>query len=340
MARHSVPSNGVWGRRPPRDAGARAGRETSLEEAEIQRQGDLCVGLSKAGGTAVPLLFLLILSILTGCTGDAQARREAAAALAVKAGMQPVTFDAGRFVLAGDLKGAGSGEPVLMVYIEGDGLAWVSRTQISRDPTPRHPVGLELAAADPAPAVLYLGRPCQYVTPSEERGCGPQYWSSDRFAPEVIDAVNRAIDQALTLVGSRESGSTRVVLIGYSGGGDVAALAAARRSDVVAWATVAAPLDHAAWTGWHDVSPLEGSLNPADEARRLAGLAQIHFVGADDDVVPAGIVRSFLEREGLDPSNLLVVVPGVDHYCCWAERWPALRSLVPPGTLRPQTPLP
>ena len=53
MARHSVPSNGVWGRRPPRDAGARAGRETSLEEAEIQRQGYLCVGLSKSGGTDV-----------------------------------------------------------------------------------------------------------------------------------------------------------------------------------------------------------------------------------------------------------------------------------------------
>jgi pimeloyl-ACP methyl ester carboxylesterase len=275
---------------------------------------------------------LLSLLLVTACTSDALSRREAATALAVGAGLQPVTFDAGPFVLAGDLKGAGSGQPVLVVYIEGDGLAFVSRTQRSRDPTPRHPVGLELAVADPSPAVLYLGRPCQYVTPSEERGCGPQYWSNDRFAPEVIEAVNHAIDQARVRVGAG-----RVVLIGYSGGGAVAALAAARRSDVAAWATVAAPLDHAAWTRWHDVSPLDGSLNPVDEAARLAGLAQIHFVGAADDVVPAAIVRGFLEREGPDLANRLVVLPGVDHYCCWAERWPDLRPLIPSGALPPKT---
>ena len=298
-----VPGHGVRGRRPRRGAGA------------------------------APLLLLLLLLLLlpvflAACAGDALTRREAATSLVLQAGMQSVRFDAGRFVLVGGLKGAGSGQPVLVVYLEGDGLAFVSRTQLSRDPTPRHPVGLELAAADPSPAVLYLGRPCQYVTPSEERDCGPQYWSSHRFAPEVIDAVNRAIDQALGLVGAG-----RVVLIGYSGGGAVAALATARRSDVAAWATVAAPLDHAAWTRWHEVSPLAGSLNPIDEAPRLAGLPQVHFVGAEDDVVPAGIVRGFLEREGPDPGNRLVVVPGVDHYCCWAGRWPDLRRLIPSGAL-------
>ena len=175
--------------------------------------------------------------------------------------------------------------------------------------------------------MLYLGRPCQYVAPAEARGCGTQYWSSHRFAPEVIDAVNHAIDQALVLVGTR-----RVLLIGYSGGGAVAALAAARRSDVVAWATVAAPLDHAAWTRWHGVSPLAGSLNPVDDAPRLAGLPQIHFTGANDDVVPPGIVRGFLEREGPGRDTVLMVIPGFTHECCWVARWPDLRSRIPPGT--------
>ena len=272
----------------------------------------------------LPVVSLLLVAVLTACTGDATARRQAAAALAGQAGMQAVTFDAGPFVLAGQLKGGGGNQPMLVVYIEGDGFAYVSNTQLSRDPTPRTPVALELAAADPSPAVLYLGRPCQYVTSSDERGCRPRYWSSHRFAPEVIEAVNRAVDQALVRVGA-----SRVVLIGYSGGGAVAALAAVRRTDVAAWATVAAPLDHEAWTRLHAVSPLAGSLNPADEARRLAALPQIHFAGAEDDVVPPEIVRGFLEREGPGLGALLTVVPGFTHYCCWADRWPELRALIP-----------
>ncbi len=274
-------------------------------------------------------LSLLLGLLLPACAlmPDGGARRATEAALAAKAGFQPMVFDTGRFVLHGDLRvsGAGAGDPpVLMVYIEGDGYAWVTRTRTSSDPTPRTAVGLELAAADPAPLVLYLGRPCQYVTPAEARGCGPDYWSERRFAPEVIEAINRAIDQA-----ERRVGAERVVLVGYSGGGVVAALAAARRNDVAAWATVAAPMDLVAWTEWHRVSPLSGSLNPMDDAPSLARLPQIHFVGASDTVVPTVIVQGFLEREGPGRDKLLVVVPDADHYCCWAQRWPALRPLIP-----------
>ncbi len=239
-------------------------------------------------------------------------------------GFQAVTFDAGRFVLHGALREESGSHPVLTVYIEGDGLAWLSRTQISSDPTPRHPTALELATADPAPLVLYLGRPCQYVTTLETRGCGSAYWTSHRFAPEVIASINRAIDQAMARVGA-----TRVVLIGYSGGGVAAALAAARRNDVAAWVTVAAPIDHNAWTKWHGVSPLTGSLDPLDDVQSLARLPQLHFVGDADDVVPNAIVQGFLTKEGLDRDKLIVVVPGADHYCCWAQRWPTLRPLIP-----------
>jgi hypothetical protein len=44
----------------------------------------------------------------------------------------------------------------------------------------------------------------------------------------------------------------------------VASLVAARRHDVVRLVTVAGNLDHLAWTTLHGVSPLTGSLNPAD----------------------------------------------------------------------------
>lgn len=276
------------------------------------------------------VLVPLILA-LNGCGNDGEARRAGAALMAAQAGLQRVTFDAGAFILVGALRGAGGGQAVLTVYIEGDGLAWETPYLISDDPTPRHPTGLALAAADPGPAVLYLGRPCQYIAPTEQRQCAPRYWSSHRFAPEIIAAVGFALDDAKRRVGARQ-----LILVGYSGGGDVAALVAARRSDLAALVTVAAPLDHPAWTRLHEVSPLTGSLNPMDDAPRLAALPQLHIVGARDTVVPAEIVENFLRREGPTAHSPLIVVPETDHYCCWADHWPALRRQFPgSGALGP-----
>lgn len=263
----------------------------------------------------VPLL--LALSLLPGCAS----RRDTAGAIAAGAGFQRVAFEAGAFTLVGWQRGTA---PTLIAYIEGDGMAWASRSKLSDDPTPIQPTALRLAAVDPSPAVLYLGRPCQYVQATEARGCDARYWSNRRFAPEVVEAVNRALDQA-----KARAGAGRVVLIGYSGGGDVAALAAARRTDVAAWATVAAPLDPGAWTLYHEVSPLVGSLDPMDDAARLAALPQAHFAGAEDDIVPPEIILGFLAREGPGHEGRLVVVPGADHGCCWADRWPGLRPLIP-----------
>ena len=265
--------------------------------------------------------FLLLSLLVVGC---ADYRRENAALIAGQAGLHRVSFDTESFVLIGFLRDGGKTGETLITYIEGDGLAWVSRYTLSSDPTPHDPLGLRLAATDPAATVLYLGRPCQYVEADEARTCNAHYWSDRRFAPEVITATNQAIDAA-----KRRVGADRVVLIGYSGGGDVAALAAARRLDVAAWATVAAPIDQAAWIRLHAVSPLAGSLNPLDDAPRLAGLPQIHFVGARDDIVPPTIVRGFLDREGLKVQGHLVVVPDTDHHCCWVEHWPKLRPLIP-----------
>lgn len=270
--------------------------------------------------TRLPLALTLAL-ILAGCAGGPAERRDHAALLAGQGGLHRVDFDAGPFVLAGQMRGQG---PVLTAYIEGDGLAWVTRYQVSDDPTPREPVALELAVRDPAPAVLYLGRPCQYVGPHQQRNCDFRYWTTHRFAAEVIEATGTALDQA-----KQRSGAQRLVLVGYSGGGTIAALVAARRNDVAALITVAAPLDHAAWTDHHRVTPLTGSLNPVSEAARLLGVPQRHFVGAEDDIVPPQIQASFLARAG--SRDRQSVIAGADHHCCWARQWLELRRRVPEG---------
>ena len=89
-----------------------------------------------------------------------------------------------------------------------------------------------------------------------------RYWTTHRFAPEVIRASDLALDRLKTLFGAQ-----RLVLVGYSGGAAVALLVAARRHDMGQIITVAGNLDHQAWTHYHHVQALSGSLNPVDNHR-------------------------------------------------------------------------
>jgi hypothetical protein len=211
--------------------------------------------------------------------------------------------------------------PTLDVYIEGDGYAWRNLTTPSPDPTPLDPIALHMAIAARKGAVLYLARPCQYQRDGAKDGCNVAYWTSHRFAPEVVDSLNNAINKHATRIGAQ-----RLRIIGYSGGGVLAALVAAKRNDVDLLATAAAPLDHAAWTTHHDVTPLRGSLNPVDFAGSLGRIRQIHLVGEDDKTTPRSVLEAYRKRL---PPNAPVEIRSIkkfSHTCCWSERWNELLS--------------
>lgn len=269
----------------------------------------------------LPVLPLLAAVLLGGCASDVPARLDGAAAIARGGGLSATRMAGGAFTLAVFHRVADPAAP-LTVYIEGDGAAWESRRRLSADPTPREATGLRLAAADPGPNVVYIGRPCQYGGATHDAACHPRYWSSHRFAPEVIAATGAVLDAALARFGGRG-----VDLVGYSGGGAIAALLAARRSDVHSLRTVAGTLDHAAVSRLHGVTPLGGSLNPMDEVRRLRGLPQVHFSGAADTIVPPAIAAAFATAAG--PCARAVTVPGADHGDGWASRWPRLLAEAP-----------
>lgn len=219
-------------------------------------------------------------------------------------------MEAGGFRLFGLIRWREPGED-LRVYIEGDGAPWIQPHLPPDDPTPVKPLALGLAAADGSARTAYLARPCQYF-PS--RRCEPRFWGIERFSPEVVAAYQAALDALKS-----RTGATRLRLVGYSGGGVLAALLAASRPDVAELLTVASPLDTAAWIRHHDVTPLAGD-NPADRSGRLGELPQHHWVGGKDEVVPDGVVRSFAEKLGRPLA--ISVVPGYDHECCWVEDWP------------------
>jgi hypothetical protein len=150
--------------------------------------GMLSRAAARSGLLALALPGLLLLTcLMSGCASDD--RDAHANALAARGGLRRELIDTDSFVLTAYARISRPGEP-LHLYIEGDGLAWISRNQPSLDPTPREATGLALAAADPAPNVVYLARPCQYTPMAMNPRCALPYWTGKRYARECRSSVS------------------------------------------------------------------------------------------------------------------------------------------------------
>ncbi|MGV8863819.1 MAG: alpha/beta hydrolase [Pseudomonas sp.] len=206
----------------------------------------------------------------------------------------------------------------LTVYIEGDGFAWRTRSQPSMNPTPRKPQGLELASVDPAPNRVYLARPCQFTLMAANPRCEVGYWTSKRFAEDVVVAMDQAVSQY-----ARQVPGQPINLVGYSGGAAIAVLIAARRHDVATLRSVAGNLDTAEVNRLHRVTPMPESLNAIDVASQISTLPQIHYYGSEDRIVPSTIAQRFARATG-GRCTQVRAVPGMSHESDWARLWPEL----------------
>lgn len=253
------------------------------------------------------------LCLLSAC---ASSPRQKASAFAQEHGFAERLFSTQPFTLYGLLRpGLSPHSKILRVYIEGDGHAWESRTRPSTDPTPRNPVALRLAMADPgADTVLYLARPCQYVQGEDRRQCSKRYWTSARLGPEVMKSLDAAITQAKAACGAEQ-----IALVGFSGGGGAAALLAATRPDVAFLGTVAGNLDTDAWTDQQSVSQLAESLNPMAVAPSLQHLPQRHLSSGTDATMPPEISEGFCRA--VNQPESCVVISGVPHGGPWQRYW-------------------
>ncbi len=260
-----------------------------------------------------------LLLLLSACTGlSPQLRWQHAEQLAAQAGWEKLRIPTGEFVLTAYVPHVKPAE-TLTIYIEGDGLAFISRSEVSMDPTPMHPLALELALRQPQGVAVYLARPCQYVDPVDRGTCRKSYWTDRRFSNEAIVASNQAVD-ALKL----RYRAGKLILVGYSGGGAVAALLAARRADVAELITVAGNLDPAVWTMLHHDTPLVHSLNPSDEWKKLQFVPQKHLIGERDEVISAEVSQAYAARFPDSRRPELIFIPGFTHVCCWVEKWQEL----------------
>lgn len=266
------------------------------------------------------VFLIVVLLALAGCAElSPQSRWQHADQLAGNAGWQKLRIPTDTFILSAYVPKNAIQFDTLTVYIEGDGLAWLNRSQASQDPTPRNPIGLELALRHPEGTAVYLARPCQYAEAGDTNYCAQQYWTGGRFAPVVVESSNQAIS-----VLKQRAGANKLVLVGYSGGGAVAALVAARRNDVVRLVTVAGNLDHRAWTNMHHVPALDASMNPANSWELLADIPQLHFVGERDDVVSLDVMDSYTSRFPPSQRPRVITMPEFNHVCCWIEQWASI----------------
>ena len=196
----------------------------------------------------------------------------------------------------------------IRVYIEGDGLSWVSRSVISQNPTPTNPVALSLMNEDLSLCKIYLARPCQYV---DSMQCDKKYWTSHRFNEKIIQSYNEVLDDLKI-----QYENSDFTLIGFSGGAAIAGLLSSSRDDVKMFISVAGNLDTNKWTTLHNISKLDGSLNPADYTKKLENIKQYHLIGNNDKIIPKDIFLSYFSKfDKKDKVHVLYYEQ--NHNCCW-----------------------
>jgi len=261
------------------------------------------------------LFFLGLLQIISCSVLTSATRARVADELASHHGWTKSIIKTSKFALLSYQSPRQQGSE-LTVYIEGDGFAWITRSKPSDDPTPQNPIALKLALQDVNTPVVYLARPCQYLKQAQPSVCDSSLWTHARFSEEVIASSNEAVSQFKASVKAE-----KVNLVGFSGGGAVAALIAARRDDVKRLVTVAGNLDHVAWTQTHHISPLISSLNPADYWENLSDVAQLHLVGSNDKVMPLVISKAYRKQFVGIYQPEIRVIRGANHLCCWERKW-------------------
>ncbi len=204
-------------------------------------------------------------------------------------------------------------------YIEGDGAAFNGKYQVSHNPTPKRQDFLKLAILDERPNVVYVARPCQYTPMSMNPKCNNSYWTHKRMSEDSVEAINDVIN---TINDKKKPFS----LVGFSGGGGMAVLVAARNPLVKDILTISANLDHVAFTKHHNVTPMVGSLNPIDYAMSIKEIPQIHVSGGKDKTIPVFIADKYVEISN-SPCVKQKIIPEQAHSRNWNYIWPYLLDI-------------
>lgn len=277
-------------------------------------------------------LSLVSLALLTGCGWGTDLNQQTANHIARPAFMVERNIPAGQFNIPA-WERMHDRYDVATVYIEGDAdmdpehLNSKIKTNgfFGADASPDNPVGLHLASRDLSRNLGYLARPCQYMKYAEKKGCDPKYWNEDRFAPEVIEAYNAALNDM-----AARWDITKFHLVGFGGGANIAAVLAGTRDDVLTLRTVAGDLNPRFVDNVKNITPVSSNAVLAvDYGATLSKVPQHHFIGAADDIVTPGTYHSYRQAIGLTDCMHYSLIQDADHTRGWVNIWPELLKAEP-----------
>jgi len=174
----------------------------------------------------------------------------------------------------------------VVVFIDGDGVPWRSRHQVSYEPTSDSPLLLGWFIKLDVPSV-YLGRPCYYDLDDDR--CSVYWYTHGRYGDDVVKSMVGALNKALP--------DYPLILVGHSGGGTLAMLMAERMRNVKSVVTIAGNLQVKQWVEHNQYSELEGSLDPSLSLGLNDKVHQIHFYSPNDSVIRPEWVKQFASKQ-------------------------------------------
>ncbi|MCC8484105.1 MAG: alpha/beta hydrolase [Rickettsia endosymbiont of Labidopullus appendiculatus] len=248
---------------------------------------------------------------LSSCVSSIETRVKEAEKLASINRFEKKLVKAGDFVITTYQHILDKDSPYVF-YIEGDGSISIGQYAIADNPTPSKVMLFKLATLDTRPNVVYIARPCQYTPVELNPNCNQVYWTDKRMAEEVIESINIVINSI--------NNDKPASLVGFSGGGSVAILVAARNKHIKDIITVAGNLDIKNFSKHHKVYGLKKSLNPIDYAIKINNIPQLHISGSKDKIVPSSIMHGYIKASS---SNCIQqkIFPNITHTKGWDKVW-------------------
>ena len=202
-------------------------------------------------------------------------------------------------------------DDVLKVYIEGDGLAWLDRFTPSMDPTPNNPLGFKLAIEDKSDNVIYLSRPCQYVSNSN---CNQSIWTNLQYSATVLRSYENILSELSKTY-------KEIHLIGYSGGAAITIyLASLEGLNIKSIRTVAGNINPDEIIQLLKLSAYQKTINFYSLEDKIRNLPQTHYYGVKDKVVPIKLHLNYAERNLSNKCTKIQSVPA-SHSKGWVEFW-------------------
>jgi len=260
-------------------------------------------------------LFSLACITLTACNTPSEAFHQ----YAIEKGFQSFKVNSSNFqhIIYTNDSSLYSKKKTLHIYLDGDGLPWINHQWIAKDPSARNPMILNLMAMDHTPSIL-LGRPCYYGLHTN-LNCHYRFWTSHRYSPKIVNSLSQALDNWL----QKHPQFTRLVLIGYSGGGTLATLIAPK---IQPWKliTLSANLDTDTWSKIHHYTPLTGSINPTRQPLLNDAIKQLHISGKKDTNIPTSMTLRYVQK--YTSANILIIEN--QAHCCWERHWPNILTTI------------